>query len=193
MTLSINQAADSLREIEKTGHRSASAYGYAKSSPHLILWGVIWFAGYLQTAIFVPAHLGHLIGPVWLGLDVLGFAGTAVIGYHQDRGQAADSEARLRGRRFAGSFAIIVLFILSSFAVIGHVSAVQQAAFWPLVVAMFYAIMGLWSGKRFLVTGLALTALTLVGFFWLRESFYYWMAVIGGGALVLAGLWFRKV
>ena len=32
MTLSINQAADSLREIEKTGYRSASAYGYAKSS-----------------------------------------------------------------------------------------------------------------------------------------------------------------
>jgi len=192
MTLSTTQAAESLREIEKTGQRSAAAYQYAKSSPHLILWGVIWFAGYLQTALFMQGH-GNLIGPVWLGLDVLGFAGTAVIGYRQDRGQTADSAARIQGRRFAGSFAIIVLFILSAFAVIGHVSAVQQAAFWPLVVAMFYAIMGLWSGKRFLVTGLALTVLTLAGFFFLRDFFYDWMAVIGGGALVLAGLWFRKV
>jgi hypothetical protein len=192
MPLSINQAAESLREIEKTGHRSAAAYGYAKSSPHLILWGAIWFVGFTQTALLMHGQ-GHWIGPAWLAADAVGIAGSAVIGYRQDRSQPADGYARTQGRRFFGSFAIIVLFIVSAFAVIGHVSAVQQAAFWPLVVAMFYAILGLWSGKRFLVTGLALTALTLVGFFWLQDYFYYWMAVIGGGALVLAGLWFRQV
>jgi hypothetical protein len=60
---------------------------------------------------------------------------------------------------------------------------------------MFYAIMGLWRGTRFLVTGVAVTLLTLFGFFYLRDFalFCYWMAAVGGGALVLAGLWLRKV
>jgi hypothetical protein len=189
MTLSPAQAAESLKDIAKTERRSAEALSYARFSPYLILWGVVWAAGYLGSAAFQPP----VSGPLWLGLDLAGLAGCAVIGYRQNRGQSADCEGRRIGRRFFASFFIIVLFIVSAFAVMAPVYPLQQAAFWPLVVALFYAIMGLWRGTRLLVTGLALTALTLGGFFFLREYFFYWMAASGGGALILAGLWFRQV
>ena len=189
MTLSPAQAAENLKDIAKTERRSAEVLGYSRFSPYLFVWGAVWTLGYLGSASLPP----QIYGPLWAGLDLAGLAGCAVIGYRQNKGQSADSEGRRIGRRFFASFFIIFLFIIATFAVMGRVGPVQQAAFWPLVVAMFYAIMGLWRGTRLLVTGLALTVLTLGGFFFLREYFMYWMAVTGGGALILAGFWFRQV
>ena len=68
-----------------------------------------------------------------------------------------------------------------------------QGAFVPLLVAMFYCLMGLWRGVRLLITGIVVAALTLIGFFYLPEYFMLWMAAVGGGSLILLGLWLRKV
>jgi hypothetical protein len=46
---------------------------------------------------------------------------------------------------------------------------------------------------RFLYAGIALGALTLIGWFWLPHYFLPWMAAVGGGALILTGFWLRKV
>jgi hypothetical protein len=53
--------------------------------------------------------------------------------------------------------------------------------------------MGVWKGPRFLITGIVVVALTLGGFYFLHDHFFPWMAVVGGGALILAGLWLRTV
>ena len=53
--------------------------------------------------------------------------------------------------------------------------------------------MGIWRGLRFRYAGIAVGALTLGGWFWLPEYFLLWMAAVGGGSLILVGLWLRKV
>lgn len=195
MTLSPSQASESLKDIEATERRSAQAFSYAKSSPYFILWGAIWMAGYGGSALLSSDGTFHFTGPLWTALDVVGIAGSMAIGYRQNRGQPATAEGRRMGARYFASLGVIILFFIAAMAVIGPVAPIRQAAFFPLVIAMFYAIMGLWRGTRFLLTGLAVTVLTLFGFFYLRDFalFCYWMAVVGGGALVLAGLWLRKV
>jgi hypothetical protein len=35
-------------------------------------------------------------------------------------------------------------------------------------------------------------ASTQVAYFYLREYFFHWMALVGGGSLLLTGLWMRK-
>jgi hypothetical protein len=60
-------------------------------------------------------------------------------------------------------------------------------------VGAIYASIGLWLGTRFVLTGLGVIALTLGGYFLLREHFLMWMALVGGGGLILAGFWLRKV
>ena len=189
MTLSPTQAAETLRDIARTEHRSAEALSYSRFSPYLFIWGAVWTAGYLGSANLAP----NISGPLWLALDLAGLAGSAVTGYSQHRGQSADSDGRTTGRRFWASFCIIVLFIIATYAVMWPVRPLQQAAFLPLVIGLFYAIMGLWRGTRLLLTGLGLMVLTLGGFFFLREYFLTWMAVTGGGSLILAGFWFRRV
>jgi len=51
---------------------------------------------------------------------------------------------------------------------------------------------GLWFGTIFIAIGLAVTALTLVGYFFIGEAFPLWMAFVNGGGLILGGLWMRQ-
>ncbi len=66
-------------------------------------------------------------------------------------------------------------------------------AFVPLLVALTYTIFGIWRGARFLYAGVAVAAMTLGGWLALREVFMLWMAFVGGGSLILVGLWLKKI
>ncbi|WP_042338501.1 hypothetical protein [Paraburkholderia ferrariae] len=84
------------------------------------------------------------------------------------------------------AFYILVLNIFQP------VTGPQSATLIALIVALFYVLAGLWLGARFVVAGIVLAVLTVFGYFMLAAHFYLWMAVVGGGALMLAGLWLRR-
>jgi hypothetical protein len=188
MSLTPGEAADSLKEIQRTQSRSASARGYANSSPFLIMWGVIWMIGY-GTSDLAPRYSNG----AWLLLIIAGFLGSMAIGRARAKGgdphPGMNSKA---GWRFAAMFIAIGVFITATYSIFGSATTAQQAAFSPLIVSLAYVIMGIWKGLRLAVTGIAIAALTLGGFFLLHQHFLLWMAVVGGGALVLGGLWLRK-
>ena len=66
------------------------------------------------------------------------------------------------------------------------------SAFWPTYFMLAYTIVGLWLGTAFVVIGLGVTLLTVIGFFCSGDGFDLWMAVVNGGGLVLAGVWMRR-
>src|SRR5467141_506619 len=73
MVLSPQDAAGALRDIEAAQARSAQLHGYARSSPQLLLWGVLWVIGYGLQDLF-PAHAGAIWGAIVpIGL-IAGFA-----------------------------------------------------------------------------------------------------------------------
>ena len=57
---------------------------------------------------------------------------------------------------------------------------------------LFYALAGIWFGIAFVAIGLGITALTLIGFFYIGEVFPLWMAFVNGGGLIVGGLWMRR-
>jgi hypothetical protein len=61
MVLSPQDAAGALSDIETAQMRSAKLYGYARSSPQLLLWGVLWVVGYGLNDL-LPI-LGRRFGP----------------------------------------------------------------------------------------------------------------------------------
>jgi hypothetical protein len=176
------EAADALRDIAHAERHSASAFRYQKASPHLFLWGVIWVIGYTVT-YFRPAN--WLV--VWLPLLVVGMAGSFWI----ERGAARD---RSRTWRFVTTLVALSLFISAFFAILPPQSNAQAASVIPLLIALCYALLGLWTrATRTALLGFALGALTVGGFFWLPQYFPLWMAGVGGGALILGGFWLRRV
>src|SRR5881392_2357419 len=139
------------------------------------MWGVIWMVGYGASDV-APRPASWL----WVALLAIGIAGSTLIGRQQRLSGLSQVRPSHPGLRFFATFFAFWLFIGATYAIFGHAGARQQAAFVPLIVALIYGVMGIWKGPRFLVMGIVIAALTLGGFFFLKEHFLLWMAFVGG-------------
>jgi hypothetical protein len=177
------QASEALADINEIVRRVRQSRIYNLASLMLILWGVLVFAGYLL-AYLAPRYAGY----GWLAVYAAGIVGCVLI--------SADN----RKRTGIGTFDIrmlitFLLFIAFGIFVsvwLGHFTPRQLGTFWPIYFMMVYTTAGMWAGYAFVAIGLGITALTLVGYFFLGNAFDLWMAFVDGGGLVLGGLWMRR-
>jgi hypothetical protein len=182
--ISPQQAAEALGHAAAAEKRSAQAYVYQRFAPYLFLWGIVWVVGYSATDLFP-----RIAGWIWIGLVLVALAVSMAIGRNAAPGRLGPKT----NWRYSLFFAAVWAFFASTYAVMAPVSGMQQGAFPPLVVALLYILVGLWSGPRLAIAGLAVGALTMGGYFYLPQHFLLWEGFVGGGALILAGLWFRRV
>ena len=174
-------AAKALRLIDDAGRRSRTLRGYQRFSPHLTLWGALYAAGYAYGYVR-PADAGV----IWLGLVPLGLCGDALLVMRDRQGRSTQWRVCL------GLVVAVIAFVVATLAVMAPVNPRAVAAFVPLVVGLAYIVAGALIGWRLAVTGVALAAMTLVGFFALPSLFMLWMAAVGGGALLLGGFWLAR-
>lgn len=179
MSISSSEARQALHDISSAAERSLEFRGYRFGAPYFFLWGVIWIAGYGVTGIWPRMAV------LWIPLVLAGIAGNLVIGRLWNREPAAR-------RRMGGTTVALALFIFGTYAILRPHSQVQLDAFPALVVAMAYALVGIWSRRRYLLLGAGIFAATLFGYFFLTPWFSFWMAAAGGGGLILSGLWMRS-
>jgi hypothetical protein len=180
MTLTQADATAALRDAEAMEHRSSRLRGYQSASPHLIIWGIVWAVGYAASYLQLA-----WINAIWLALVAVGTAASIVAGM-------ADGRKGVHAEGLAVLGVTFVVFVAGTFIVMAPHDPRQPAAFFPLVVAAGYAIMGAMGATRMLIIAGALAALTLGGFIELGNLFLPWMAVVGGGGLVLGGVWLRQ-
>jgi hypothetical protein len=183
MILTPQDAAAALNDIGQAERRSATLRGYQRGAPHLILWGVLWAVGYGLTELW-PVYAQT----IWTTVVPIGIVGGFVI--LRARQPAAKPAAAWR---YAVVSATVCAFFFATFFIMAPVSGRQVGAFIPLFVATVYVLASVWLGLRYAIAGIAIAILTLAGFVLLGQHFALWMACIGGGALVLAGLWLRRV
>ena len=153
---------------------------YNLTSLILILWGGLIFAAYL-CAFCCRAR------PACLDCATARrrrFAGISLF----------IREVRRPDRRLAGAVAFALLFGFGFFwaVVLGNFPARELNAFWATYWMLVYSMAGLWLGFGFLAIGLGISALTLIGYFFIGPWFELWMAFVNGGGLVLGGLWMRR-
>ena len=87
---------------------------------------------------------------------------------------------------------LLFVFFIGTQLLFQPTNPAAAGAFAPLCCGVAYAACGLWFGTRFLVTGMVVIAVTLAGFLWMPSQFALWMALCGGGALLLTGQWLRR-
>jgi hypothetical protein len=183
MPISHSEAQDTLRDISATARASATSYGYRVAAPHFLLWGIIWFIAWTFSYLAPQQNYG------WLVLDLTGIVGSFLLGRRARAGGASGHW----GRKYGSSFLVIALFVVALFAIMPPLNALQISAFFPLLVALFYCLAGIWAGAlRLVLIGALIAGLTLIGFFVLPQQFVLWMAFVGGGSLIFAGLWLRS-
>ena len=189
MSISRDEAAESLKNIEQAQSRSFTAYGYKSAAPFFFIWGAVWMIGYSAGDLW-PAYDNR----VWIGLLLIAFIASGIVGRRAGRQDTPEGRARNRriGLRMVATWMSVFVFIGVVMTVMHPKTPEQAAAFVPLLVAAAYTILGIWMGVRFVVAGIAIAALTLGGFYFLQPHFQLWMAAVGGSTLILTGLWLRR-
>jgi hypothetical protein len=177
------QAAEALSDIDSIVRRVRQSRIYTTASMILIMWGVLVFAGYCASYLW-PREADL----VWIAISLLGIIGSFVLG----RFNRARHGVRSFDLRALAATVMFIAFGLFCSVKLGHFTGRQMGTFWPIYIMLAYSIVGLWFGRAFVVIGLSVTALTLIGYFFLGNAFELWMAFVDGGGLILGGLWMRR-
>lgn len=193
MNLSRQDASDALEQIEAADRRARQQIGYREASSFLILWGVVWLLANAATDL-LPQACARLAWPVG---TLAGTLLSAVLVFLQLRRTSVRCEQtasqRGRARRRALMLGITLLsFFVTMHTVLGTLTGRQYNAFISLFWAFAYMAAGVWLGMRMFVTGVVLAVAIMVGFLFIQQHYLLWMAVVGGGALLLAGFWLRR-
>ena len=193
MVISSTEAAEALRDIAQTDRRTRVSSAYQIASPHLILWGLIWVAGYTGSGLTPPDKWGL----VWLPLILVGVIGAIALGMRAGAQRTESGETRGAGfsASRAATLAIAIgLFIGSVYFVFAPVSPLPYLVFPALITALIYVLLGGLMGlPRYTAIGAVMFLVTMAGFIYAKPVLPFWIAAAGGGGLVLGGLWMRKV
>jgi hypothetical protein len=177
------EAASALSDIDSIARRVRQSTIYNLSSMIMIMWGALVFAGNI-TSFLWPRSAGC----AWLAVYAAGIAGSfAISAFDYPR-----TGVRTFDIRMLVAFLLFIAFGIFSSSWLGHFTPRQLGAFWAIYFMLVYTIAGLWVGHAFVAIGLCITALTLIGYFFIGDWFEPWMAVVNGGGLILGGLWMRR-
>ena len=186
MKITKNDAESALRDAGKAEEQSLTLYHYELTSPYLLLWGILWIiAGIISALSPDNARMG------WLIVDAIGIvaSGYLVIG---DARRLAKYNARSEGLRYMATVIVITVFLTMTFTIFNPVSGIQIQSFMTVLIATIYMIIGLWTGYRLTVIGAVLAVLVVSALFLAPAQFPLMVSILGGGALILGGLWMRR-
>src|SRR5262249_50689549 len=155
-----HEASATLGEVNDITRRVRRSLVYQICSAMLILWGVVVAVGYI--ASFLSPHTA---ATSWLVLDGIGLLGWIAIALAQRRSFGVTTV----DHRMLLAFVLFVLFGIFV-SVLGHFGGRQLSAFWPVYYMLFYTIAGLWTGLAFVVIGLSIAALTLIGYVFVDQG-----------------------
>jgi hypothetical protein len=210
MEISSQEAGESLAQAEDAAARTRKLLACRGTDALFVIWGVVWFLGFLGTE-FAPRLLLALtrggevrgetvawtVNGLWLALIALGGAVSVVVWKRRSPTKKGG------GARFGWFWVLLYVYvnvwILLIWPFIKVEGAAESVRFWRhmsaicATVPMFaYVVMGLWLDHFIIWIGLAVTALTLLGLFLVPDWFWIWMAVVGGGTLAGTGLLVRN-
>src|SRR6266550_4149422 len=168
------EASKALSDINDVVRRVRQSQIYNLTSVLMIWWGALVFAGNIATWLW-PRYDGY----IWIAVNMAGILGSLALsgsGY---------SVTGVRTFNIRMLVAYLLFFAFGHFCtdVLGHFTPRQQGTFWPIYFMLFYVIAGLWFGYAFVGIGIAITVLTLIGYFFVTGfTFLLWMAVVNRGA-----------
>lgn len=176
-------ASAALSDINDMIRRVRQSRIYDVASQFMVVAGVFVAVGNLAT--FVAPRYALYIWPATNVLTVLVSAAISIFDHRRTGIRSFDL-------RVAMALVLFYAFGLLCSVVLGHYGPRQMGAFWPIYFMLFYCVAGLWFGRAFIYIGLGITALTLIGYFFITgDLFLIWMAMVNGGGLIVSGLWMR--
>lgn len=187
MDISPTEAEEALVAIQTMVQKTRRAISKSGAYAFLIVWGTVWLLGFLSS-YFLPYETASRI---WVGLNILGGVASVVIGVRMNRHVRSPSTVS-SGKRIAWFWLLLFFYCVAAIGVAWPSDGKQLAMFIILFVMVGWMAMGLLLSFASIWWGLTITALALIGYFFLSDIFYLWMAILGGGGMIALGLHIRN-
>ena len=180
------EALESLKIIDEAMAQTRRAIAHSGSGYFFIIWGIVWLVGFLGNELLVPPVAGYL----WLALDVLGLAGSVIVGIRMNR-QVRSPEGKRTGLRAAALWGLLMVY-----GVVLYWAASPPPDRFSLFVTLFigfaYAIAGLWISTPLLLTGLGISALAAIVWIAAPGLLPYALSLLGGGGMIAVGAYMLR-
>jgi hypothetical protein len=176
-------ARESLNLIKDASRASRQAIARAGTGYLFIIWGVVWLVGYLGSQLLPGSTSGYL----WLVLDTFGIVGTVIAILRQ--GRRVRSE---QGWRLGAFWVLLMLHGGLLMWVVWPITGERYLLFATLLVSMGYSLIGLWISTPLAVIGITISFLAIIGWLLVPALLGYWLALVGGGGLIAAGIYVLK-
>lgn len=183
MNVSVDEARKALAIADEVRARTRKAIRLGGGAYFLVLWGAIWFVGFLGSQ-FMP---GRQAGLLWVVLDILGFGGSIYLTTRLGR-RVRDPESWKVGALWIALVGYGALWIWLA----APASSVQIGVLLVSFAMFGYVVMGLWLDLAFLWIGLLATALAVVAYLFFPQFLGLWMSLLGGGTLLGSGLYILR-
>jgi hypothetical protein len=183
MAIDNDDAASALSDVARIEQRTRELVRYSFASNYQLLWGVLVVIGYLVQ--WAHPESGAIIWAVVVAAGILGGVAFRIWRARQ-AGRPADF------RWVWGQLAVVVFGMVWTGLLTNAVPR-QLVALWPTFFMFWMVIFGIFFGRFFVILGLLVTALTVVGYLWSGGYFLPWMAAVAGGGLIASGLYLRRI
>ena len=180
-------AQESLASIEQVMAQTRKAIASTYANPMLILWGILWVVSFAAAQFYlVYAHY------IFWSMGAIGGIGSFIIGRNSRKRPFLKSSMR-SGWRILLFWILLFVYAFIWLAILAPFNGLQLNAVFSTAAMFGYIVIGLWFRSHFMVwLGLAVTATTLTGFYFIPQYYCIWMAVTGGGAILCTGLYIRR-
>jgi hypothetical protein len=194
--ISAEEARSSLAEIDRIGCHIRRTIAAGRSAYLLILWGSIWIIGFLAEQFFRASG-----SRLWLGLDAIGIAASFLTRWRRNAPVKDPNNTRI-GLSWMVLFLYAALWcsLIAPWEIAHNPGWLAYAPFmerkmallWVTVCMFAYVLIGLWLDRFFLWLGGLVTLAAVLGYFFIAHYFFLWIAIAGGGSLIVSGLFIRN-
>jgi len=186
-------AADALDTVEEAGARVRTMHMYAAVGPYLVVWGTVWVGANAVSDLFAAWSLHAWIAGMLIGTGFTIAISVANARIWSKRTIPSSKRSRQIGFRFAMMGAGVMLYFPAMIAVLGPLSNRQMGTFISLFWTFVYVFAGALIGWRLFSIGMFATVAIVLGYFYVDVHYPLWPGCVGGGSLILGGLWLKRL
>jgi hypothetical protein len=167
-------AFEGLSDVEMARQKTAELRFYRGMGSIVCAWGVVWLFGFGAQSIY-PSLAPMVWAAGWLG--ALAWTFTRPPKSHDIRALAT------------WGVAVICLILI---LVVTRADQTTAAKIFGLALSAAYAVLGIWFGTRFLALAAVVLVSAGLGWWFVPQWLFFTLALGGGAALILGGLWLRR-
>jgi hypothetical protein len=181
-----SEAQEALAAIQTISKKTRQSIASGGTYITLIVTGAVWLVGFICTQFLNPEAVAY----IWAGLSIVGGAIGTFMGIRT--GKRVRSPATTPTvKRVLLFWGLLALYGITIIAIAHPTDGKQATLFVVMFIMLGQLAMGLLFSFASVWWALPVTALALVGYLFFPSIFYLWMGILGGGGMVILGIYIR--